>query len=201
MKTCIKCFTIKPIDIFPKKENTCCQCVATYMSEYRKNNKERIAQLKKDWKIAHSEHVKSRDKAYGLANPERRARARLKWILANPEENKQCKLKYAENNKDLIKISRRNSVIKNRDKIQARCARRRSAKLDRTPKWETTKDKESMAHIYWLANEFSKAFGIKYEVDHIIPLQGILVSGLHTPLNLQILPATDNRKKSNKYDH
>lgn len=200
MKTCIKCFAIKPVDMFPKKENVCRQCVAIYMSEYRKNNKERIAQLKKDWKIANSEHVKMKDKAYSLAYPERRDRARLKWMLANPEEHNRSKAKYAENNKDLIKLSGRNWCIKNRDKLRAKDARRRSAKLDRTPMWETTKDRESIAHIYWLANEFSKAFDVKYHVDHIIPLQGKLVSGLHTPLNLQILPAIDNMKKSNSYD-
>lgn len=200
MKICIKCLTTKSILLFPKRGNDCKECVAVYMAIYRKENNSRIVQLKKEWKLNNSEHVKAKDKAYALLYPDRCVKARLKWCAANPELNKQHKIKWAENNKETAKISRQTWRINNPDKLRAKDARRRSAKLERTPSWETVADRETINHIYWLAVEFSRAFDTKYEVDHVIPLQGTRVSGLHTPANLQIIPAADNRVKSNMYE-
>jgi 5-methylcytosine-specific restriction endonuclease McrA len=45
----------------------------------------------------------------------------------------------------------------------------------------------------------TKETGINYEVDHIIPLQGKLASGLHVYNNLQIITQSENRSKNNKY--
>ncbi len=50
------------------------------------------------------------------------------------------------------------------------------------------------------AKVLEKLTGEKYHVDHVIPLQGKNVSGLHIPANLQILTATANMKKGNKYE-
>jgi hypothetical protein len=200
MKTCIKCLATKSVLLFPKRGNDCKECVAVYMAIYRTENNSRIAQLKKEWKLSNSDHVKAKDKAYSLLYPERRAQAGVKWRLANPEVNKEHKAKYVIHNKEAVKLSKTAWAISNPDKLRARDARRRAAKLERTPKWETFDDKETISHIYWLAVEFSRAFDTKYEVDHIIPLQGTNVSGLHTPANLQIIPAANNRVKSNSYE-
>jgi hypothetical protein len=77
----------------------------------------------------------------------------------------------------------------NPEKIAAKTAKRRSAKLKRTPEWA------NLSHI----EEFYANCPEGYEVDHIIPLQGKNVSGLHVENNLQYLTVVENRTKSNKY--
>lgn len=49
-----------------------------------------------------------------------------------------------------------------------------------------------------MSRSISKKTGTQHHVDHIIPLQGKLVSGLHVPWNLRIIPAHENLSKSNK---
>lgn len=65
----------------------------------------------------------------------------------------------------------------------------RAAQLQRTPSWANL---EKIKEIYTTCP-------IGYHVDHIIPLQGELVCGLHVENNLQHLLAEDNLQKSNKY--
>ena len=69
--------------------------------------------------------------------------------------------------------------------------------MQRTPPWDPN------AHLifakYQLAAMFSKASGVPYHVDHIIPLQGEKVSGLHVFSNLRVISREENLKKSNNY--
>lgn len=55
----------------------------------------------------------------------------------------------------------------------------------------------AVSDIYWLAKDLERVSGEKYHVDHIIPLAGRNVCGLHVPWNLQILPMDMNLSKSN----
>lgn len=78
------------------------------------------------------------------------------------------------------------------DTQAARQAKYKASKLDRTPKWLTSLDYEEIGRFYQNCPP-------EYQVDHIIPLQGELVSGLHCRENLQYLPSFDNGSKHNKY--
>jgi hypothetical protein len=73
---------------------------------------------------------------------------------------------------------------------------RRAAKIQRTPAWA---DLKAIEEIYLKAAEMSKG-AVKYHVDHIIPLRGALVSGLHVEGNLQIITAAENTRKCNKWE-
>jgi hypothetical protein len=69
---------------------------------------------------------------------------------------------------------------------------RKVAVKQRTPAWS---DLDQIKAFYRLAAAFSKLY-VPHHVDHIIPLNGKTVSGLHVPLNLRVIPATDNLHKS-----
>jgi hypothetical protein len=81
----------------------------------------------------------------------------------------------------------------------ARTIFRRLAKLQRTPAWLTDIDFERINNEYRVAALLTKVTGSPWHVDHIVPLQGKMVSGLHVPSNLRVLPATENIRKSNNY--
>lgn len=53
--------------------------------------------------------------------------------------------------------------------------------------------------FYRLAQRLSMETGVEHEVDHIVPLQGRLVSGLHVEANLQVILKTENRRKFNHF--
>jgi hypothetical protein len=77
---------------------------------------------------------------------------------------------------------------------------RKSAKLQRTPLWLTEFDRLKIKCYYQVASMRSRESGQNWHVDHIIPLQGENVCGLHVPNNLQIIPAIENMRKNNHYE-
>ena len=86
----------------------------------------------------------------------------------------------------------------NQSKINKYSANRRATRLNATPAWLTDKHRAEMAAIYKEAVAMEKQTGILHHVDHIVPLKGENVSGLHVPWNLQILTATENMSKGNR---
>ena len=93
------------------------------------------------------------------------------------------KQKYKEANPDMYK-----------EMVSLRRRRFRQA----TPKWLTAGQRMEIRLKYRLAIELSRATGIRHAVDHIVPLQGEEVCGLHVSWNLQVIPQAENLKKSNK---
>lgn len=103
---------------------------------------------------------------------------------------KECNLIESRNrSKESAKVTRRKYYLNNLGKERARLSYNRAARKQRNVSWA---DKDKLKEIYSNCPE-------GFHVDHIIPLQGELVSGLHTPENLQYLTPTDNIRKGNKY--
>ncbi len=94
---------------------------------------------------------------------------------------------------------KRKSYINNIVTERERSAKKRSSRLLRVPLWFSEWDEFLYSVMVEEAISLEKLTGYKWHVDHILPLQGELVSGLHIANNFQLLPATVNLKKSNTY--
>lgn len=128
----------------------------------------------------HQYYLKNKDKiikdtrAYNSANPEKRMQIWRSWAKNNPEKVKQSKRRWKRDNKN---------------KVNANTAKRRANRINRTPSWANLKE----------IKVFYENCPKNHHVDHIVPLCGSIVSGLHVLNNLQYLPATENLSKGNKF--
>lgn len=105
---------------------------------------------------------------------------------------------YQQTNNEKISKYLKSWYQLNKSKSLALSNKRRARKISATPKWLTIDDFKLMEIEYALSKWCSSVMGETYEVDHIVPLQGKNVCGLHVPWNLQVLPKRLNRLKSNK---
>jgi len=165
---------------------------------------EEKAARKKAFRKAYYEANKEREaavnKAYREANPEKIKAIRKEYCEANKERNYERTRIWREANKDLANALTRQWANKNPEKVYENTAKRRANKLQRTPAWLNSEQKQEIRDMYEAAYELSKVFPYKLHVDHIVPLRGDNVSGLHVPWNLQLLPAVANMSKSNKLE-
>lgn len=157
------------------------------------------------------ECLKQEDKTYRTANPQKQNARQKAWREANPDKAKDIAQRHFEKNRDVMyqrtaKWREDNREYcnklscewakKNPSKASANASKRRAKLLNATPVWA---DFGAIQIEYDLADWCSKATGIKYHVDHVVPLQGKTVCGLHVPNNLQVIPAKDNQVKHNKF--
>ena len=168
--------------------------------EYKAYQKKYYLKNKKELSIVHKEYIlknKQKIKQYYLINKEyfkkinqseKYKKVKKLYRLNNLEFIKQININYYLNNKEKIKKYSKEYRLKNPHFKKSHCAKRRALQLNATPKFA---DLNKIKEIY-------KNCPKGYVVDHIIPLQGKNVCGLHVEWNLQYLTPSANCSKSNK---
>lgn len=121
------------------------------------------------------------------------------WRKENPNHSKgnrrEVSREWAKRNAEYIKLKGRIYKEENRGKVNAWEAKRRASRMLATPSWLSGEHIKEIEAIYMIASWYDEPM----HVDHIVPLQGKNVCGLHVPWNLQILSAEENRRKSNSW--
>jgi len=134
--------------------------------------------------------------AWKRANPDKNLRAALKWQRENRDKRRIITTRWRANNSEKIKTSTVARRLAAPWKWAAQVVARRCAKAARTPQWA---DLKKIRAIYAEAARIQSDTGRRMHVDHVIPLRGKLVCGLHIAENLRIVPAEVNWAKNNAF--
>ena len=131
---------------------------------------------------------REQDKKYALKNKEAIKQKTKEWYYKNKDS-------FTEAQKEKRKLSDQRYRKRHPDRLASKNMKRLARKIDATPAWA---DKVAIDYVYYAAKVIERVYGTKWHVDHIIPLKGKTVCGLHVHNNLQLLAPLDNIKKSNK---
>jgi len=173
-KVCNKCCREQPTSEYHKKLNSlsavCKSCKSLYNKKYRENNAEKLNSYLKGWQIANKDLLKEKRKVWN------------------------------DENRELVRQRNREFRQRHPHKATERNVRLKQSRRQSVPPWLSKPQKIEIQNFYWLAKDLSLLVGEKYEVDHIVPIKGKDVCGLHVPWNLQVLPKDINLKKSNEWN-
>lgn len=207
-KTCFKCLCEKPLSEFYKHKmmadghlNKCKECTKVDVRKHREENLDQIRAYDRSRGMLPHRVAARAEYATTEAAKEIFRKAHKKYVENNRERRSKTTRDFYQRNKESHKIYAKEYVKKNIERVRVVKAanenKRRASKLLRMPSWLTDHDLLLIRVKHAEARWMTIRTGIRHHVDHIIPLQGRTVSGLHVPWNLRVIPARENIKKSN----
>jgi len=150
--------------------------------EQRKRlGKEKVAELNKAYREKHAAALSEASKT---------------WRSINAEYCRVKHQQYYQENKEAFLEKRRLYWANNPAKVLELCRRRTAKQLMAEPAWA---DRAAMIALYELAIQRTQETGVPHHVDHIVPLQSKRVCGLHVPANMQVVSASENCSKGNRW--
>ena len=180
-KVCTGCKTDKPLSEFSRQ--------AKSPDGHRTKCKACTKVENANWYLLNREDKLAKNLEWQRNNPE-------KMKVINAKQHKKRKDYYSAHNKEWHKKHKDDPVFRERVRIKSR---NRFVRVKQaTPSWLSAIEAAQMQEFYDIAKARSMQTGERYEVDHIIPLGGFMVSGLHVPWNLQIIREEENLAKGTR---
>lgn len=196
-KICTKCKEKKSVDLFYKRSDQTDKYTSACKSCKRSHDNAHYA--KTETKQKKAEYAKNLRTNKEFLEKEKK----YKYEYNRKTEVKNCKkLKQQERRKNLEVVLKERMrgleyAKKHPEKFAMKTRTRKASKLKRTPQWLNNGHLFEIECIYKYCSSL-RMIGLKYEVDHIVPLQGKTVSGLHVPWNLQVILGKENASKGNR---
>lgn len=195
MKKCTRCGEIKKLEEFGVRKSAkdgrksgCKKCLNKLQKEFYKSEKGQ-----KHYKeYEKSDHRKELRKDPEQIKKKKIAERKPHRLAKKREYTK--KRYHTQGEKERLKRWKKD----NPEWVRANGVERRARKLNATPDWLTKEQKAEIVEIYRKRQIISDEMGEVYHVDHIVPLRGKDVCGLHVPWNLQIISKTENLEKGNR---
>lgn len=201
----------------------CYVCTRAYWNAWAAKNKDKHKSTVARYRARTADRSRERNRAWNRANPEKARASSSAWRKNNPDRARESQRRRRAKDPDRARELARNWYALNSEKAlewgrewrrsnrniylrvlkeyrennkESRAAYDRVKALrKRPPPWVS---RASLIEVYREARSATCRTGVLHVVDHIYPLRGRFVSGLHCPLNLRVVTADVNRRKSNK---
>lgn len=191
-KVCSKCLEEKDLAEFHRDslgylghKSSCKKCVKEKDRLWHLRNREKNLAKRKEYRLAHLDEERRKkaewSKRQWIENREHISRRASEYHFRNQDKRASRYKEWYKNNKSIA---------------HAAAVKRHTLKKKALPAWANL---EKIKDIYRDRQLLSEMTGVLHHVDHIIPLQGKLVSGLHVEYNLRIIPASENLSKNNQF--
>lgn len=160
--------------------SNCCECMREDHFKYYPANRDKYLRVIKEWAVSNRSAVAAASTRYRDTNPDEASTASKRWYNMNRDR------KLHEN-----KLWRH----LNKATVQQYGAQRRAQIRQAMPVWANIAD---IVAVYRESVRLTEETGVPHHVDHIVPLGGDNVCGLHVSWNLRAIPGVDNMRKGNR---